>query len=173
MICLVYPSKPGAEPREADIEAVSENPRNPGGEGDEQTGPDSEERKALEFFELHQELAANFDPGLAKHYHPEARIRMVRIGADGSVRKMELTGSQWSSLMPAMMDAAEKSGDVSVYSDIRLQSMDTGIKILASRYSKLKCYTDSKYYMVVAPGPDGSLLVVEEHIEGQAENQCE
>ena len=98
---------------------------------------------------------------------------MVRIGADGSVRKMELTGSQWSSLMPAMMDAAEKSGDVSVYSDIRLQSMDTGIKILASRYSKLKCYTDSKYYMVVAPGPDGSLLVVEEHIEGQAENQCE
>ena len=131
-----------------------------------------EEQAALEFFHEHWRKASNFNPIIARNYHPKARIHTTRIQSSGEKRFMEVSGKQWSDLMPMMMAMARQAGDKQYLSQATIESSENGYRISAVRYSESRCYYDKNYYMVIAKEEE-RYYIVEEYMETRGENLCE
>lgn len=85
---------------------------------------------------------------------------------------MQLSGSQWKTLVMKVMPLARAQGDRSTYSNVEVSMNATKVKIKANRYSVLKCYTDTGYYMVIERQSNGAYLIVEEYSETQPQSSC-
>lgn len=124
------------------------------------------------FFARYVQLGANFDIAVIDLYADDARITSLRRYPNGREQSMRLDGVKWKSVIAQVMSTARGRGDVSEYSAIQMLEDGDRIKIRANRYSVLKCYTDSRYYMTIAPANDGRWQIVEEHMEIQTQSEC-
>ncbi len=128
--------------------------------------------KPEEFFNTFVELGHNFDPSVASLYSDTAKIHAKRIYPLGLKRGMEFTGAQWKLMATELMPVAKAKDDRSIYSNTVISKQGSGFKIKADRYSVLKCYTDTAYYMVIQPESDGQFLIVEEYLETRPFSDC-
>ena len=71
-----------------------------------------------------------------------------------------------------MQPLAKLRDDTSTFSNIKLVEVGDAVKLTANRYSKLKCYTDMKFYLVLKNGPSGSLEIAEEHSQTRSLSIC-
>ncbi len=135
-----------------------------------QTALADEPAKVL--FDKYVQLSDNFDPSLAELYFDEAEIHAYRKYPYGTERAMELKGAQWKQLLTRAMPLAKAQNDKSIFSEVAISNYGNGFKIKANRYSNRKCYTDTGYYMVVAPNDVGKLQIIEEYSETQPQSDC-
>lgn len=117
-------------------------------------------------------LFDNYDPSVAELYSDNAKIHAYRKYPYGTERQMELDGVQWKQLLVRAMPLAKAQNDKSVFTEIVISIFGAGYKIKANRYSNRKCYTDTGYYMVVAPNKDGEFKIIEEYSETQPQSNC-
>lgn len=124
------------------------------------------------FFKRYIELSDNFDPQVANLYSDSAKIHTYRVYPHGKELAMTLSGSQWKQLVAQVMPLAKRKGDKSKYNNIKVTKFENGYKIKADRYSSIKCYTDSGYYMVIEPDKKGNYVIIEEYSETQPQSNC-
>jgi hypothetical protein len=117
------------------------------------------------------ELADGFDAGIANLYSDTAKITNQRTYPDGTVRKAQLTGTEYKQLIKRSMPLAKRDGDRSIYSNVDISVSGNKAFIKADRYSTLKCYT-AKGYMVIERDAHGRYAVVEEYGESQSYSSC-
>jgi len=108
-----------------------------------------DESEVLQFFSHYRALADNFDIALSDSYADDALLRVVQTSPDGLERKMNLTGQQYKSAMSSVMKYAKQRGDISEYSEIKASVSEERGVITAVRYSTVKCFTDSDFWMVI------------------------
>ncbi len=125
-----------------------------------------------EFFKKYVQLGDTFDPEIATLYSDRARIRATRQYPLGLNREMQFTGAQWKAVMVKVMEIAKAKDDRSTFSNMVITEKGGQYRIKADRYSVLKCYTDTGYYMIVEPGQSGHLSIVEEYMETKAFSDC-
>ena len=128
---------------------------------------------AQAFFENYVELSDAYDDKVADLYSDSAVIRAFRRYPHGLERSMELSGSQWKSLLVRAMPIARAQADRSTYSNVEISVSGDKATIKADRYAVRKCYTDTGYYMVVERQPNGRYLIVEEYSETQPQSNCQ
>ena len=124
------------------------------------------------FFQKFIELGHTYNPEVAALYSDEARIRAYRLYPHGTERTMEMNGAQWKQLVTATLPLAKARRDKSTFSNVTITKEGIGFRIKADRYSELKCYTDTGYYLIVNPREDGRLEIVEEYLETQPQSNC-
>jgi len=122
-----------------------------------------QEQQARDFFQRLQELAAQFNPELIGMYSDDAKVRSLRTYPTGQKREMSLSGKQFKALLASALPLAKQRGDISTYSNVTITTDGKTAKIKADRYSKLKDYTDTGYYLIVAESPSGQLQIIEEY----------
>ncbi|WP_024297063.1 hypothetical protein [Methylomicrobium lacus] len=125
-----------------------------------------------EFFDKYVQLSDSFELSVAALYADNAKVHTYRKYPHGLERAMELSGVQWKQLLIQAMPLAKAQNDKSVFSDVTISNYGNGYKIKANRYSNRKCYTDTGYYMVVAPNEIGRLQIIEEYSETQPQSNC-
>ena len=133
---------------------------------------DADENSAKEFFRDYVELGENFDTSIANLYLDSAIIRNLRRYPNGSEKSMQLTGAQWKALITKVMPVAKARGDKSTFSRIIISIDGKQAKIKANRYSNIKCYTDTGYFMIIERQPDSKYKIVEEYMESQPNSDC-
>lgn len=126
----------------------------------------------LEFFNKFQKLGQSYDPAVVELYSNDAKIAAVRIMSDGKERNMKLSGEQWKKLLLDSLDIGKKRGDNSEFSNIQITVNDNQAKIKANRYSHVKCFEDTRYYMVVEKVNGKELKIVEEFMQSPATSSC-
>jgi hypothetical protein len=127
---------------------------------------------AKELFDKYVQLSDSFESSVADLYSDDAKIHTYRKYPHGLERAMELSGVQWKQLLVKAMPLAKAQNDKSVFSEVTISNYGSGHKIKANRYSNRKCYTDTGYYMVVAPNELGTLQIIEEYSETQPQSDC-
>jgi hypothetical protein len=127
---------------------------------------------AKELFDKYIQLSDSFESSVADLYSDDAKIHTYRKYPHGLERAMELSGAQWKQLLVKAMPLAKTQDDKSVFSEVTISNYGNGHKIKANRYSNRKCYTDTGYYMVVAPNEFGTLQIIEEYSETQPQSDC-
>jgi hypothetical protein len=127
---------------------------------------------ARAFFAKYVELGDAYDEKVATLYADNAAIRTYRRYPHGLERAMELSGTQWKTLIVKAMPVAKAQADKSTYSDIEISTTGSKVKIKAKRYSVRKCYTDTGYFMVIERQTNGEYLIVEEYFETQPQSNC-
>lgn len=127
---------------------------------------------AREFFDLYIRLSDGFDVGIAELYADDARIQTYRRYPHGLERAAEMTGREYKALIRDFMPIAEKKNDTSEFRDIRIMYDGGKARISAERYSTMKCYEDTAYYMVIETRAEGKYLIVEEYSETQPQSDC-
>lgn len=124
------------------------------------------------FFMKYIELNDNFDISVAKLYSDKAKIHAYRVYPHGTQRSLELNGEKWKQLIVRAMPIAKTKNDKSSFSNIVITKQDKKYKIKANRYSNIKCYTDTGYYMIVEESKGGDLYIIEEYMEAQPNSNC-
>lgn len=127
--------------------------------------------EAEHFFKDYQELARNFNPEISALYSDTAKISTFRVYPHGLERQMELTGMQWKLLMQKVMPLAKARNDKSTFSNVLISKTHNGYRIKADRYSELKCYKDTGYYMTLEK-VYSKLLITEEYMETRPQSYC-
>ena len=133
---------------------------------------DADDNNVKEFFREYVEKGENFDVSIADLYLDSAIIRNLRRYPNGSEKSMQLTGAQWKELIIKVMPVAKAKGDKSTFSQIVISIDGKRAKIKANRYSNLKCYTDTGYFMIVEQQPDSKYKILEEYMESQPNSDC-
>lgn len=128
---------------------------------------------AEEFFARYRSLSEQFDPAVADLYADDATISAYRRYPHGLEREMSLSGIEYKELIVQAMPNAKARGDTSNFTNVRYTIEGTRTRIKADRYSRLKCYTDSGYYMVVEDDGAGRQIIVEEYLETQPQSDCQ
>ena len=123
------------------------------------------------FFDRYISLGNSYNPSLATLYADSAAIKTIRRYPTGQIRSLELTGTQWKTLLQKAMPLAKAQGDRSEFKNVRLEAVGDDIRVKADRYSVRKCYWDRGYYMLVRRTAAG-LRIVEEYSETQPESAC-
>lgn len=118
---------------------------------------------ARALFQRYQTLSENFDATVADLYLDDARIIAFRKGTFGGERRMQLTGSQYKSMIRKVMPIARLRDDRSKFSDVTYKAEGSMVRISAQRYSFLKDYT-APYSMLVGRDDDGRWRIHEEVI---------
>ena len=129
------------------------------------------EEEAANFFKNYVKLSKSFDVSVKNLYADDAKIHTYRRYPHGLERAMELTGKQWKGLIEKAMAVAKKRGDISEFKNATFSINNSEAKIKAARYSSLKCYTDTGYYMVIRKDNSG-LKIIEEYFETQPQSDC-
>ena len=132
----------------------------------------SQAPQAREFFKQYQKLSNTFDQNLMELYADDAQISTTRILPDGRLQKLAFTGAEFKPIAGKMLPLAQLRDDTSTFSNVKLTEVGDAVKITANRYSKLKCYTDIKFYLVLRNGPSGSLEIAEEHSQTRSLSIC-
>lgn len=91
---------------------------------------------------------------------------------DGSVKELSLPVEQLKPRGPQLMSVARARGDVAEYSNVSVEPEARGWGIQAHRYSKLRCYTDENYALVVSKGEGGEFEIVEERMKSRVLSSC-
>ena len=117
--------------------------------------------KAL--FQRYMTLSENFDTAVADLYRDDARIIAFRKDRFGGERRLQLSGSEYKSLVRRIMPLARLRDDRSRFSEITYTAEGAMIRIRAQRYSLLKGYT-SPYSMLVGSDAQGQWRIHEEVI---------
>jgi hypothetical protein len=130
------------------------------------------EAAARRFFESYVALSDRFDPAVAELYSDSARIRTSRTSATGAVQELEMSGDRWKKLLVSALPVARERGDQNVFSEVDVADEPHGVRVMAERYSVLKCTRDEAYYMVVAADAGGALRIVEEYSETTVTSAC-
>ena len=133
---------------------------------------DADENSVKEFFQEYIGMGENFDTSIADLYLDSAIIRNLRRYPNGSEKSMQLTGVQWKALITKVMPVAKARGDKSTFSHIIISIDGKQAKIKANRYSNIKCYTDTGYFMIIERQSDGKYKIVEEYMETQPNSDC-
>ena len=133
---------------------------------------DADENSVKEFFQEYIGMGENFDTSIADLYLDSAIIRNLRRYPNGSEKSMQLTGVQWKALITKVMPVAKARGDKSTFSHIIISIDGKQAKIKANRYSNIKCYTDTGYFMIIERQSDGKYKIVEEYMESQPNSDC-
>lgn len=127
---------------------------------------------ASDFFNRYGQLNGRFDSSVADLYSDAAKIHTLRRYPFGLVRTVVLSGAQWKKVIIATMPLAKAKNDRGSTSNVTISKHGNGYKIKANRYSNIKCYTDTGYYMIVAPDKLGKLQIIEEYTETQPQSDC-
>ncbi len=133
----------------------------------------SEEKEYLDFFTQYQALSDAFDVSVAEMYSDDARILVLQKLPDGTQRTMEIAGQKYKTMLVDAMDVARKRGDQSKFSDIQITLDGATAKIKASRYAVVKCFQDTRYYMLAKKQSDGKIQIIEEFVQSPMESNCE
>ena len=107
------------------------------------------EKEAKEFFEQAVQLSKTFSPKIADFYADDAKVSAVRIEADNSEKPMQLTGAQLKRILLGALEIAKNKGDSNSYTDVKIKINQDIATVTAKRYSYLKCFTDTDYYMKI------------------------
>lgn len=131
----------------------------------------------LTFFERYQTLAKNFDVGVTELYADDARITSVRKVSDSEEQTLRFGGVKWKQLITDSIEFSRQLGDINEFSGITV-SIEEGTtniraKIRANRYSRIKCFNDSNYYMTLERRPGNEIKIVEEYMESPLTSMCE
>ena len=129
------------------------------------------EKEAAAFFQNYVKLSENFNVSVKDLYADDAKIHTSRRYPHGLERAAAMTGKEWKELLEKVMPIAKKKGDISKYKNATFSQDDSKVTIRADRYSKLKCYTDKSYYMVIRKGK-GGFKIIEEYSETQPQSDC-
>ena len=133
---------------------------------------DADSESAKRFFEQYVKKGESFDASMADLYLDSAVVENLRKYPNGLEKTMQLTGAQWKALVIKTMPLAKAKGDVSTFSEIYVSIDRKRAKIKANRYSNLKCYTDTGYYMIIERQPDSEYKIVREYTETQPNSDC-
>jgi hypothetical protein len=125
-----------------------------------------------EFFNKYQSLGHNFDVSVANLYSDDAQIIAVRKMPDGIEQTLKVDGKKWKQMINDSMEIGKQRGDKSEFSDIKIVVDKNKAKITASRYSTLKCFKDTSYYMIVSKKTNGNLQIIEEFMESPVLSKC-
>ncbi|PID76790.1 MAG: hypothetical protein CSB24_04980 [Deltaproteobacteria bacterium] len=128
--------------------------------------------EANAFFERYVDLSNKFDESVVELYADDAIIRATRIYPNAQIKKMELDGIKWKSLVKQVMPLAKAKGDINKFSKIQIKTNGKRAKIKAARYSVIKCYTDKNYYMIVEKDKQGIFRIIEEYMETKPQSNC-
>lgn len=123
-------------------------------------------QQARTLFESHIRLSHAFDSKVADLYSDQAVIRNRRVYSAERVRETEMPGAQYKQLMRTVMPLAKLRGDYSTYSQVSYAPEGDGVRIRATRFSKLKKYS-SPFSMLVKPTDGGPWRIVEEISESR------
>ena len=126
-----------------------------------------DQKDVSEFFQHYQELSKQFSEEVALLYADDAKITSCRHYPNGTSKDISMTGAQLKAMLPTILPMAKSRGDINEYSQVAITIEGDEAKIKAHRYSVLKKYTDRDYYMVLSPAENGSLVIIEEHLETQ------
>ncbi|HPQ95737.1 MAG: hypothetical protein KDI44_02665 [Thiothrix sp.] len=126
----------------------------------------------LAFFQRYADLGNAFDTGLAALFSDQARVRLMRRLPDGEENVIELSGRDYRQMINDNMAFARKKGETHQFSGIRVEVLEKGARILASRYSDNNCFTDRGFYLVLAPDQEGQLKIMEEFSESPVRAYC-
>ena len=124
------------------------------------------------FFKHYQQLSNSFDEALVSLYADDALISTDRVLPDGTQKSLTLTGAKYKPMALQMLPIAKMRDDRSLYTDVAFNKVDDTIKITATRYSTLKCYTDPSYFMVLGNNASGALEISAEHSQTQSLSSC-
>ncbi len=133
---------------------------------------DADEESAREFFGNYVELSDKFDTAVSDMYSDSARIMSTRNYPFDKKKELEVSGSEWKQLIEQLMPVANIKGDKSTFSDISVTIIENKARIKANRYSELKCYVDTGYYMIIERDNDGNYLIIEEYTDTKAFSEC-
>jgi len=125
------------------------------------------------FFTEFEALNNKYDVAVADLYSDEAKITGVRLQPDGTEKTTVFDGKKWKQLIRDLMDFAKERGDTSQFDDVKVVVDGDTAKISASRYSAIKCYRDSDYYLRVKAASDGRIEIIEEFSRGPQQSACE
>ena len=89
---------------------------------------------------------------------------------DGQHR-LETNGAQFKALATDNIAAAEAMGDVDVFSELSAADIDGGVRITGTRYSPMKCVTDTDFYVDFAD-INGTWTVTAMHTTSSQLSQC-
>lgn len=128
--------------------------------------------QAAKFFENYTQLLENMDHKIVNLYSQSSKMLVNLKFANGKKRSMTIDGKQWKKQLPGILDQAKSKNDKSLFSDVSVTEISGGFKIKANRYSTLKCFTDTGYYMLLSQKKDGSFEIIEEYIEAEPESTC-
>ncbi len=132
----------------------------------------SEETAYLKFFEKYQTLSDNFDMAVSELYSDEAKITAIRKMPDGIEQTMTVDGKRWKQMLIDTMELGKQRGDRSEFSDIKVLVQNNRAKVTANRYSTIKCFNDSRYYMTIEKGNNKELKIIEEFMESPLQSSC-
>lgn len=122
--------------------------------------------KATELFQRYVELGHAFDPAIVDLYSDDAVIRNRRVFPTGEVREIEIPVAQYKQLIVQVMPMAKEAGDIDEYSRVTYQREGEGVRVRATRYTKLKDYS-SPVSMLAMPDSSGNWRIVEEISESR------
>jgi hypothetical protein len=133
----------------------------------------TQESEYLAFFSKYQTLGDNFDIAIANLYSDDANIIAVRKMPDGTERTIKMVGNKYKQMIIDSMGIAKQRGDKSEFNDIKITTDNNQAKITAKRYSTIKCFNDTRYYMIVGSGSNGDLQIIEEFAESPMQSECD
>ena len=122
--------------------------------------------QAKALFDRFVALGHAFDPALADLYADDAKIQNTRTYPTGEKRALQMSGTEYKSLIRKVIPLAKERGDISRYSDVKYAEEDGRIRITCTRYSELKDYS-SPFALLVGAGEDGQWLILEETSESK------
>ena len=93
-----------------------------------------------------------------------AVIQKTNVYPDGDTVSLKMSGLKMESQIAEIMRDAKDSGDISKFTNIKIQ-IDRGRAVIqAIRFAVLQNYSDVLYKMVVEAGQDGSIRITEENL---------
>ncbi len=132
----------------------------------------AEEKTYQDFFEEYQRLWHSFDQSVVNLYSDDARIIGKRKLENGLEQTLEYSGIKFKESVVDTMGIVKRRGDISQFSEIKIELDEGSAKISAKRYSVIKCFFDNNYYMVVERQASGNFLIIEESAESIVVSQC-
>jgi hypothetical protein len=132
----------------------------------------SDESDYLKFFEKYQALGGNFDTAVVELYSDTAEIKAIRKMPDGIEQAMKVEGKKWKQMIIDSMEIGKQRGDRSEFSKVKVIVQKNRAKITANRYTTIKCFNDTQYYMIIEKQDNEDLKIVEEFMESPLQSAC-
>lgn len=133
----------------------------------------NQESEYLDFFNRYQMLGDNFDIAVANLYSDDAEIIAVRTMPDGAEQTLKVDGKKWKQMIIDSMEIGKQRGDKSEFSDVTISVKNNKARISASRYAFVKCFNDTRYYMIVSKNKNGELQILKESMESPRISKCD
>ena len=131
----------------------------------------TESEAGLFFFE-YQVLEEGQSVAKADLFADDAKIILTRRSPEYSGKVLVLSGIEWKSIITESVEEEKVPGDYDSYSNITISVDNNTAKIVAQRYSNLRCYYDDTFYLILQRRQDGDLEIIEMRVDSQPESDC-